>query len=47
MIKDHRKFLDDMSDGLKTTNVLDGFMNMLKAINSYLTDFQGRVTMFS
>ncbi|RCV17397.1 hypothetical protein SEVIR_3G221900v4 [Setaria viridis] len=41
MIEDHHKeFLDDMSDDLKTTDVLDGFMNLLKAINSNLTDLK-------
>ena len=34
----HKNFLKDMSDDLKTTDVLDGFMNLLKAINSNLTD---------
>ncbi|RLN28206.1 cysteine--tRNA ligase, chloroplastic/mitochondrial-like [Panicum miliaceum] len=36
----HEQFLDDMSDDLKTTDVLDGFMNLLKAINSNLTDLK-------
>ncbi|PUZ65657.1 hypothetical protein GQ55_3G242200 [Panicum hallii var. hallii] len=36
----HNNFLDDMSDDLKTTDVLDAFMNMLKAINSNLTDLK-------
>nr|CAB3461258.1 unnamed protein product [Digitaria exilis] len=41
MIEEHHKaFLDDMSDDLKTTDVLDGFMNLLKAINSNLTDLK-------
>ncbi|KAG2627015.1 cysteine--tRNA ligase CPS1, chloroplastic/mitochondrial-like isoform X1 [Panicum virgatum] len=41
MIEDHHtNFLDDMSDDLKTTDVLDGFMNLLKAINSNLTDLK-------
>jgi cysteinyl-tRNA synthetase len=41
MIEEHHKnFLDDMSDDLKTTDVLDAFMNMLKAINSNLTDLK-------
>ncbi|KAG2618792.1 cysteine--tRNA ligase CPS1, chloroplastic/mitochondrial-like [Panicum virgatum] len=36
----HKNFLKDMSDDLKTTDVLDGFMNLLKAINSNLTDLK-------
>ncbi|OEL19058.1 Cysteine--tRNA ligase, chloroplastic/mitochondrial [Dichanthelium oligosanthes] len=41
MIDNHHKdFLDFMSDDLKTTDVLDGFMNLLKAINSNLTDLK-------
>ncbi|RLM97774.1 cysteine--tRNA ligase, chloroplastic/mitochondrial-like [Panicum miliaceum] len=41
MIEEHHKnFLDDMSDDLKTTDVLDAFMNLLKAINSNLTDLK-------
>ncbi|KAK3148398.1 hypothetical protein QOZ80_3BG0294540 [Eleusine coracana subsp. coracana] len=36
----HSDFLDYMSDDLKTTDVLDGFMDLLKAINSNLTDLK-------
>lgn len=36
----HTAFLDSMSDDLRTTDVLDGFMGLLKAINSNLNDFK-------
>ncbi|KAJ1263242.1 hypothetical protein BS78_09G168200 [Paspalum vaginatum] len=36
----HRDFLKHMSCDLKTTDVLDGFMELLKAINSNLKDFK-------
>uniref|UniRef100_A0ACD6AFM1 Uncharacterized protein n=1 Tax=Avena sativa TaxID=4498 RepID=A0ACD6AFM1_AVESA len=39
LVDDHHKaFLESMSDDLRTTDVLDGFMELLKAINSNLTD---------
>ncbi|KAL6901860.1 hypothetical protein ACP4OV_004736 [Aristida adscensionis] len=36
----HSAFLEYMSDDLKTTDVLDGFMDLLKAINSNLNDLK-------
>ncbi|KAL6659900.1 hypothetical protein ACP70R_002022 [Stipagrostis hirtigluma subsp. patula] len=36
----HSAFLKYMSDDLKTTDVLDGFMDLLKAINSNLNDLK-------
>jgi cysteinyl-tRNA synthetase len=36
----HSDFLDYMSDDLKTTDVLDGFMDLLKAANSNLNDLK-------
>jgi cysteinyl-tRNA synthetase len=36
----HSDFLDYMSDDLKTTDVLDGFMDLLKAVNSNLNDLK-------
>ncbi|CAN6337387.1 unnamed protein product [Urochloa humidicola] len=36
----HKKFLEHMSEDLRTTDVLDGLMDPLKAINSNLNDFK-------
>uniref|UniRef100_A0A8R7P822 tRNA synthetases class I catalytic domain-containing protein n=1 Tax=Triticum urartu TaxID=4572 RepID=A0A8R7P822_TRIUA len=36
----HKAFLESMSDDLRTTNVLDGFMELLKAIDSNLNDLK-------
>nr|XP_051182800.1 cysteine--tRNA ligase CPS1, chloroplastic/mitochondrial-like [Lolium perenne] len=36
----HKAFLECMSDDLRTTDVLDGFMELLKAINSNLNDLK-------
>jgi hypothetical protein len=36
----HSDFLDYMSDDIKTTDVLDGFMDLLKAMNSNLNDLK-------
>ncbi|KAL5219250.1 hypothetical protein ABZP36_019934 [Zizania latifolia] len=38
--KHHSEFLDSMADDLRTTDVLDGFTDLLKAINSNLNDFK-------
>ncbi|XP_048572552.1 cysteine--tRNA ligase CPS1, chloroplastic/mitochondrial-like [Triticum urartu] len=41
LIDDHNKaFLESMSDDLRTTDVLDGFMELLKAINGNLNDLK-------
>jgi cysteinyl-tRNA synthetase len=41
LVDDHHKaFLESMSDDLRTTDVLDGFMDLLKAINSNLNDLK-------
>uniref|UniRef100_A0ACD5WS88 Uncharacterized protein n=1 Tax=Avena sativa TaxID=4498 RepID=A0ACD5WS88_AVESA len=41
LVDDHNKaFLESMSDDLRTTDVLDGFMELLKAINSNLNDLK-------
>ncbi|CAM0149639.1 unnamed protein product [Urochloa decumbens] len=36
----HKNFLEHMSEDLRTTDVLDGLMDPLKAINSNLNDFK-------
>jgi cysteinyl-tRNA synthetase len=36
----HSDFLDYTSDDIKTTYVLDGFMDLLKAMNSNLNDLK-------
>ena len=38
--KHHSEFLESMADDLRTTDVLDGFTDLLKAINSNLNDFK-------
>ncbi|CAM0871007.1 unnamed protein product [Alopecurus aequalis] len=41
LVDDHHKaFLESMSDDLRTTDVLDGFMDLLKAINGNLNDLK-------
>ncbi|CAM0870695.1 unnamed protein product [Alopecurus aequalis] len=41
LVDDHNKaFLESMSDDLRTTDVLDGFTDLLKAINSNLNDLK-------
>ncbi|VAI09783.1 unnamed protein product [Triticum turgidum subsp. durum] len=41
LVEDHNKaFLESMSDDLRTTDVLDGFMELLKAINGNLNDLK-------
>ena len=43
LVDDHNTaFLESMSDDLRTTDVLDGFMELLKAINSNLNDLKVR-----